>query len=276
MTLELFWMMKPANVSVKPLPGSNVIVPMFAERPRNYLLSALPAKDWDAIASHFEKAYFQTGRLLIHEGDAFSQLYFPVDCVISTLAVFESGATVEMAAVGREGMAPLGSVAGSDISLAQQIVKIPGSAMTIPFQVFRRIQKETPAFSILVDAYAQAFMAQLLRSVACNAVHTVEQRAARLLLMYHDQAGQDTFPLTQEFFAVFLGAGRPTVNIVYRHLREAGAIRFKRGQVTVVDRRGLENAACECHAIINRHYEKYISGAIAAINDLSTSKAVSA
>jgi CRP-like cAMP-binding protein len=276
MTLELFWMVKPTKVSVKPLPGSNVIVPMLAVRPRNYLLSALPAKDWEAIASHFEKAYFQSGHLLIHEGDAFSHIYFPVDCVISTLAVFESGATVEMAAVGREGMAPLASVAGSDISLAQQMVKVPGSAIAIPCHVFRRIQKEQPAFSILVDAYAQAFMAQLLRSVACNLVHTVKQRAARWLLMYHDQAGKDTFPLTQEFFAAFLGAGRPTVNIVYHHLRDAGAIRYRRGQVTVVDRQVLEKAACECHAIINQHYEKYISAAMAAINDLSTSKAVSA
>jgi CRP-like cAMP-binding protein len=256
MSPKLFWVVKPAKISVKLFPGSNVIVPMITERPRNYLLSALPPQEWEALASHFEKVDFPPGHLLMHEGEAVRKIFFPIDCVISTVAVFESGATVEMAAIGREGVVPPVGCVVRNTSLAQQIVQIPGSALAIRSDVFCRIRIEQPVLAILVDSYAEAFMALLLRSVACNAVHGVEQRAARWLLMYHDRAGKDTFPLTQEFFAACLGVARPTVNVISRQLRQAGTIRYSRGQITILNRDGLQKTACECYGIINRHYEE--------------------
>ena len=163
------------------------------------------------------------------------------DCVISYLTIFESGASVEMATIGREGAVP---VAGS--SLQWNIFKLNRQSryqarrLTIPYKAYCRIREESVPFAILVDAYVDAFIAQLLRSVACNAVHTLEQRVARWLLMCQDRVGKDTFPLTQEVFAAFLGTGRPTINMVSCRLREAGIIEYRRGKLTVQDRDGLQ------------------------------------
>ena len=110
--------------------------------------------------------------------------------------------------------------------------------------------------------------------MACNAVHTLEQRAARWLLMCQDRVEKDTFPLTQEFFAAILGTGRPTINIVSRHLREIGAIQYSRGKIRVHDRDLLANVSCECYGKTNRYYDEAFSKAVAAIADYSKSKAL--
>ncbi len=238
---------------------------MRVERPENYILSILPKAEWDQLRRHFEETYFAAGHVLVNEGEAFRQIYFPIDCVISSLAIFESGASVEMATIGREGAAPLAGLLGRSRPLEQQTVQIPGSALAIPYKAFRRLREENIAFAALVDAYVEAFVAQLLRSVACNAVHTLERRAARWLLSCQDRAGKDTFPLTQEFFAAVLGTGRPTINLVSGRLREAGIIHYRRGKLTVRNRDKLQDAACECYKITKHHYDEIFSRARAAI-----------
>lgn len=261
---------------MKPSWNSRVIVTMFADRPRNNILSVLPLQEWNQIAPNFERISFPSGHVLMDDGEAIQRIYFPTDCVVSQLTIFESGASVEMAAIGREGAVPVAGLLGRGSSLAQQTVQIPGSALAIPYKAFRRFREESVPFAILVDAYVEAFIAQLLRSVACNAVHTLEQRAARWLLMCQDRVGKDTFPLTQEFLAACLGTGRPTISIVSRHLREKGVIRYRRGKITVHDREYLEKVTCECYKVINKCYEDSFSRALAAIADYSKSKAISA
>ena len=260
------------SASAKLFRRSDILDRMCAERHRNHILSAIPSQEWDSLAPHFEKIDLPLAHVLVPEGEAFRKVYFPLDCVISTVAIFESGASVEMSTVGREGMLPVLSLVGGNISPAQQVVQIAGSVVSIPYEVFCSIRRESVAFNLLLNAYAQAFLEKTLRSVACNAVHTVEERAARWLLLCHDQVGRDTFPLTQEFFAAFLGVARPTVTIVSRKLRRAGYIHYRRGCLSVVDREGLENASCECYAIVRRYYDEAFSKALAIINQSPISR----
>lgn len=227
--------------------------------PENRLLAALPQEDWRAMRPHFEEVDLPAARVLVEADRPFRRLYFPTSGVISALAVFADGSGAEVATVGREGMAGVGAVLGSDTAFCRHLVQVPGSALVVAHDAFRRLERQVPAFRATLLAYVQAFLAQVMQSVACNGVHPVEERAARWLLMCHDRAGCDSFPLTQEFLAEMLGASRAAVSVVARTLRRAGLIRYSRGVVTVEDRAGLEEASCECYGIIRRQYEKRLS-----------------
>jgi CRP-like cAMP-binding protein len=250
--------------------GSTVIVPMFSKKSKNYLLAALPEQAWAQFYQCFETVNFNAGHVLFDGERSSQRIYFPMDCVISYLSIFESGTSVEMATVGREGVVSVAGLLGRGTSAAQQTVQIPGSAVAISHKAFRRFREESVPFAILVDAFVEAFIAQLLRSVACNAVHSVEQRAGRWLLMCQDRVGKDTFPLTQEGFSALLGTARPTISIVSRHLRELGTIQYSRGSITIKDRDQLEKVACECYRTNNQDYDDALSRPLAAIADLST------
>jgi CRP-like cAMP-binding protein len=236
---------------------------------RNQLLATLRDREWEMLASQFDRINVQFGQILFSEEEPLHRIYFPIDCLISTVAIFESGTSVEVATTGNEGLVPFCAILGYTRSLTPHVVQIGGSSLVMPFEDFQRNRRERIAFRMLTDAYGQAFLAKLLRSIACNAVHSVEQRAARWLLMCHDRAGADTFPLTQEVFAEFLGVARPTVNVVSRHLKQAGIISYGRGRITVESRKELEASACECYGIIRQHYKDAFSNAITELMTLA-------
>lgn len=237
---------------------------MIDNRPKNRLLAALPIDDWERIRPHFEEVELPAGRILFEAGEPFRRLYFPTSCVISHVAVFENGSTAEMATTGREGVVAIAAVLGSPTVLRRLLVQVPGSALVIDYDEFRRVEQEMPAFQETLSAYAQVFLAQVLQSVACNAVHSVEERAARWLLMCHDRSGDDTFLLTQQFLGEMLGVSRQTVSTVTRILQRAGLIRYTRGMITIEDRPGLEEASCECYGIVRRTYDERLGPALKA------------
>jgi CRP-like cAMP-binding protein len=223
---------------------------------KNRLLSALPKQDWEKMRSHFDEVRFSRGDVLVDAGEPFRQLYFPTAGVISDVTVFATGSMVEMATMGLEGMVNIRAYLGSQAPLGRQIVQVPGSALAISYDDFRHFEQEVPAFRGILLAYAQAFLDQVLQSVACNAVHSIQERVARWFLWCHDRCEGDTFTLTQEFLADMLGASRPIVNTAARTLQRAGLIHYSRGSITITDRAGLEEASCECYAIIRRAYEQ--------------------
>jgi CRP-like cAMP-binding protein len=240
---------------------------MDEARTGNCLLAALPISEWEALAPHLQETDLPVGQILTREGEAFSKVYFPTSGVISTVAVFESGNTVEMATVGREGMVSVAAILESETVINQQVVQMKGSALTMPYIVFRHFLKKEKRFRIILLAYTQAFLAQALRSVACNAVHTAEERAARWLLLCQDRAGQPSFELTQEYLAGFLGVSRPTINHISRALQQAGLIQYKRKVVTIIDRAGLENVACECYGLMLRQFRECLQFATPVLTE---------
>jgi CRP-like cAMP-binding protein len=233
---------------------------MPTSKPRNRILAALPFREWKRIEPLCQPIELINGRELIEGGEPLTHVYFPESGIISTVSVFESGDVAEIATTGREGMVSIAAVLGADRALHRSIVQMPGSALMIDIQSFRKLQRELPAFQTELLAYSRAFLGQIMQSVACNGVHSVEERCARWLLMAHDRSDGDTFLLTQEFLAQMLAVSRPAVNLVARTLQRAGLIWYHRGQITILDRQGLEEVSCECYGLIRQQYEQHQPG----------------
>ena len=196
------------------------------------------------------------GRVLCEADEPLRRVYFVEDGAVSLMTIFEDGSTAEMATVGREGMLGIGVFLGGELALGRYVVSVPGLALAMEASQFRNVIRQNPEFCRACEVYAQGFVADLLQNVACNAVHRVEQRCARWLLMCGDHTGEDTLKITQEYLADLLGVRRSTVTIVAGALQRAGLIRYCRGAITVLDRRKLEAAACECYRIVRDRYEQ--------------------
>jgi len=177
-------------------------------------------------------------------------VFFPDSGVVSVVAVYEDGSIIEMATIGREGCTGMQAVFGAKISSVRLLVQIPGSAAKMSRTAFMRAMKSVPPFRSLMYAYVQAFLEQVLVSVACNGVHSLNQRLARWLLMMRDRCDDDALPITQSLLAEMLGVQRPTITNAARELEDAGLIARGRRQVTILNRPGLMKASCECYQLV--------------------------
>jgi CRP-like cAMP-binding protein len=201
-------------------------------------------------------------RHCVFEPDQPSQyVYFPLSGVISIHTKLRDAVAVEVATVGREGMAGLEVFLSGEQMPASAFCQIAGRAARITADAFRELVRECPPLTTLLLRYTQATLVQVAQSAVCNRVHSVEERCARWLLMTHDRVPGDRFELTQEFLAEMLGVRRPSVSIAASILQRAGFIRYSRGRIEIVDRVGLESAACECYGVIAREYERLIGRA---------------
>jgi CRP-like cAMP-binding protein len=214
----------------------------------NYLLAALPSEDYERVVHTLELIPLELKKVVHKPGDRIQYVYFPGGGFFSMLTVLEDGGMVEVATVGREGM--IGVSAVLDDNRATALSMVQGETdicFRMPADAFRREMDRRGAFYELLTRFGQALVGFIMQSTACNAMHSVEQRLARWLLMAQDRMGRDDFPLTQEFVAMMLGASRPTVTVVAGTLQKAGLITYHRGHVTIVDREKLESASCECY-----------------------------
>jgi CRP-like cAMP-binding protein len=187
-------------------------------------------------------------RFLHKPGDPIDQVYFPGDGFGSLVTILKDGGMVEVATIGREGMLGMAAAFDGDPSPSAAMVQAEiDTCYTMSADAFRTEMDRRGAFYDLLTRYAQALVGFIMQSTACNAVHSVEQRLSRWLLLAHDRVGKDEFPLTQEFAAMMLGTSRPTVTVVAGALQKTGLITYHRGNLTIVDREGLEAASCECY-----------------------------
>jgi CRP-like cAMP-binding protein len=215
---------------------------------QNLLLAALPKVERDRIIPTLDVIPLKLKELLHKPGERIDYAYFPGGGFCSVVTVLEDGNMVEVATIGREGMVGMSAVlTASPPSSASMVQGESDTCYRMTADAFRREMDRRGPFYELLTQYAQALMGFIMQSTACNAVHSVEQRLARWLLMAQDRMGTDEFPLTQEFVAMMLGATRPTVTVVAGTLQRAGLITYHRGRVTVLDREKLESASCECY-----------------------------
>ena len=214
----------------------------------NRLLAALPAADYTRILPSLTVVPLTLKDVLHKPGEPIRDVYFPGGGFCSMLTVLEDGSMVEIATIGREGMVGVSAVLdGTPVTSAAMVQGETDTCYRMKVDAFRREVDRHGAFHELTTHYAQALFGFVAQSTACNAVHSVEQRLARWLLMARDRMGRDDFPLTQEFVAMMLGATRPTVTVVAGTLQRAGLITYHRGHVTIVDSEKLEAASCECY-----------------------------
>jgi CRP-like cAMP-binding protein len=168
------------------------------------------------------------------------------------MAVMPKSGTAEVSTIGPEGMVGFEALLGSKKAVTRALVQVPGRASRIEVGILSEAMKERVELRSLLMRYIGAFMLQVAQSVACNGLHKLEERCCRWLLMAHDRAGLDTFPVTQQFLADMFGVHRPALTLVAQTLQDRGLIRYRRGTLTIVDRPGLEQAACECYGIVER------------------------
>jgi|SRR4029079_1948861 len=217
----------------------------------NELLAALPAEVLQRLSPALELVPLALKEILHRPGDPIEYVYFPGAGFVSELTVLESGDMVEVATVGREGMVGIFASDGEErapsLSMVQAAIEV---CYRLRATVFREEMDRRGPFHQLMTRYMHAHVGLIMQSTACNAMHTVEQRLARWLLMAHDRVGLDDFPLTQEFLAMMLGVSRPSVTIVAGTLQKAGLITYHRGHLKIVNREELEAASCECYRVV--------------------------
>jgi CRP-like cAMP-binding protein len=174
------------------------------------------------------------------------------------LASMEDGDAAEVGLIGREGMVGLPVLLGADRDDLEGMVQAPGHALRMDTSAFREALDRFPALRTLLLRYALVHHGQVARTAACNGRHHTEQRLARWLLMTHDRAEGDSFPMTHEFLGLMLGVRRAGITIAAGLLQKAGFIRYERGQMEVTDRPGLESVACECYGIVRRAQDQLL------------------
>jgi CRP-like cAMP-binding protein len=218
--------------------------------PRNRLLLALPPSHLKRLMPELEHFECQSGHVLVDADSSLDHVFFPDSGVVSVVAVYEDGNIIEMATIGREGCTGVQAVLGAKNSSVRLLVQIPGSAAKMSRAAFARAMRSVPSFRSLMYAYVHAFLEQVLVSVACNGVHSLNQRLARWLLMMRDRGDEDTLQITQSLLAEMLGVQRPTVTNAAQELERTGLIERGRRQVTILDRKGLVAASCECYQLV--------------------------
>jgi CRP-like cAMP-binding protein len=197
-----------------------------------------------------EHIHCEREQVLVDADSPLDHVFFPDSGVVSAVAVYADGSIIEMATIGREGCTAVQAAVGAKSSSVRLLVQIPGDAAKMSRAAFTRAMGSMPSFQHLMYAYVQAFLEQVLVSVACNGAHSLKRRLARWLLMMHDRGDDDALQITQNLLAEMLGVQRPTVTNAARELERAGLIARGRRQVSILDRQGLAAASCECYQLV--------------------------
>lgn len=225
----------------------------------NSIIAALTADDRDALMAAARVEHCDSGLVLHEAGERLGQVCFPIDAVVSHRAAHDDGAPVETGTVGREGVVSAAALIGDHIAFERAVVQVAGRIVVIPIGTVAAALDRSPDLRRAMGAYLQAYAAQVAQSVVCNASHPSEARLARWLLMCLDRTGRDApLELGSGLLAEMLGVGRPAVTVVTGALQTAGLIRSDRGAITVVDREGLEDAACDCYGRIRNVFQRLL------------------
>ncbi|HEX8634685.1 MAG TPA: Crp/Fnr family transcriptional regulator [Pyrinomonadaceae bacterium] len=226
--------------------------------PANQILRELPTEEYERLSPHLEPVTLAVGDVLYYPQVPVTHVYFPNRGSISIIATFADGGGVEVGVVGNEGVFGVNVVLGSMSVPLEAMAQVPGDGLRIPADVLKKEFKTGGLLHDLLLRYTQAFIIQIAQTAACNRSHPIEGRLARWLLMSHDRAMSDELLLTQEFIGVMLGTRRPGITEAAGRLQDNGAIKYNRGQITILDRKNLESASCECYEIVKNEFDRLL------------------
>ena len=232
-----------------------------AEAPplRNRLLGALSPDELGELWRKLEPVELPMREILQTAEQPQSAVYFIETGWVSMLANMEDGDAAEVGLVGNEGMLGLQLLLDDELDDLEGMVQCPGTALRMPAAAFREALERLPNFRRLLHRYALVQHGQVARTAACNGRHNIDQRLARWLLMAHDRAQSDTYPMTHEFLGMMLGVRRAGISVAAGVLQKAGLIRYSAGKITITDRPGLENASCDCYGVCRRAQDRLVS-----------------
>jgi CRP-like cAMP-binding protein len=224
----------------------------------NRLLAALPGEAYERLRPKLEWVELALREILWDKDGPIPFVFFPLNGVISMIAMMHDGSSVEVGTVGNEGLAGLPVFLGAARANIRAFAQVPGQALRMAADDLRAEVAENVPLRELLQLYAQALFSMMAQASACNRIHSAGQRLALWIAMCHDRVGADTFPLTQEFLAQMVGVQRTTVSEEASRLQRTGAIVYSRGIVTITDPATLEAAACECLGVIRDEYDRLL------------------
>lgn len=226
---------------------------------QNHLLAALPAVEFDRLASHLELVPMRFGDTLYEPGGHLRHVYFPTTSIVSLLYILEDGGSSEVAIVGNEGILGISLFMGGETTPSRAIVRSAGHAYRLEAQLLRQEFNRTGPLLRLLLRYTQALMTQMTQIAVCNRHHSLEQQLCRWLLLSLDRLETNSLTMTQELIANMLGVRREGVTEAAGKLQRAGLIRYSRGHINVLNRPLMEKTACECYGVIKREFDRLLA-----------------
>jgi CRP-like cAMP-binding protein len=231
----------------------------------NQLLGALEVESRKRITPHLEQVDLKLGAVVCEAGGLLKHAYFPQGSVLSLLTVLENGSAIETANIGREGAFGLFAAMYSRVSFNRCIVQLEGRMVRCPIELLQTEFRTSEHVRNLFVSYSETLLSQVQQTVACNAMHTTEERMCRWLLMMHDRAEGAPLTYTHEFLANILGANRKSVTLAAQSMQTAGLISYRRGTMQVLNRKGLEKASCECYSIVRERFDAFLTPPATAV-----------
>ena len=222
----------------------------------NSILAALPERDFDRLSPHLDSVDLPLGTALYETGSRVHHLYFPTSGIVSLLHVMTDGASAEIAVVGSEGVVGIAMFMGGETTPSRAVVQSTARAHSMSADVLKLEFARGGMLQYLLLRYTQALITQMSQTAVCNRHHSVDQQLCRWLLMSIDRIGKNELIMTQELIANMLGVRREGVTAAASSLQRAGAIRYVRGRIEIVDRGGLEQRVCECYGVVKKEYAR--------------------
>jgi CRP-like cAMP-binding protein len=225
---------------------------------KNAILNELEPSEAEDILRCGKLVDLKTRAVIYQAEEVIREAFFPVDAVLSVVTQMKNGSSIEVGTIGREGMSAIPLLLGAMTSANESYCKVPGRAVVISAEHFRTVSSGNHRFRRLLDRFLQAYVNMLCQLAACNGMHGIYERTARWLLMTRDRVDSDEIQLTHEFLSMMLGTRRSGVTIAAATLQQAGFIRYTHGHVVIVDRSGLELAACECYQVAHEQFARLL------------------
>jgi CRP-like cAMP-binding protein len=237
----------------------NAITTLRPARTGNRLLDRLSAVTADFLLRSSRRVADPQGHEVCRQGGPILYVCFPTTSLYSIVIDGQGGERIEAATVGNEGMVGLSLHLGLETSSQTAILQVPGEAIRVQTNAFLTAVKTDPEFNRLMQRYTAYSLRYTSQTVACNALHSLEERTCRWWLMTHDGIGRDDFTLTHEFLAEMLGVRRQSVSLAAGALQRSGLVTYRRGRIRIINRRGLEATACECYEVLRSLYEQIVT-----------------
>ncbi len=229
---------------------------------KNFLLASLPDVEFDRVQSHLHPESLKLGQVLYESGDKLDYVYFPTTSIISLLYVMENGGTAEIGVVGNDGILGIALFMGGDTTPNRAVVQSAGEAFKMRAKDLRAEFTLGGVFHNLLLRYTQALITQISQTAVCNRLHSVEQQLCRWLLLSHDRLNSDILVMTHDLISNMLGVRREGITLAAKKLSARKLIKNVRGTMTILDRRGLEEAVCECYDVVNNEYNRLLGRGI--------------
>lgn len=229
---------------------------------KNYLLAALDKPDLDRLRGALTEVTCELGDVIYESGDHLDFAYFPITSIVSLLYIMENGATAEIGVTGNDGVLGLALVLGGETTTSRAVIQSAGTALKIKAGDIKKEFRLGGRFQELLLRYTQALMTQISQTAVCNRLHPIEQQLARWVLLSHDRLQSDELNMTHDLISNMLGVRREGITLAARKLAARKLITNNRGTITVIDRKGLEAASCECYEIVNNEYNRLLGRGI--------------